>query len=218
MIVKLLSATPEPEKICIAAAKQCYDSGFVGDDYENLCVEENVGLLRKVLNLGHHSVLEHASFTFGIKGISRVTSHQLVRFRIAVFSQQSQRYCKVSDGVHIPEQIMESPFLSEVSEHTVATFKLYDDMVKSGIPKEDARYVLPAMTNTNIVMTMNARELYHACKLRCCNRAQWEIREMFNKIAAILKEKHPLLFSGLGPSCVNGICPEGGMGCGRVQQ
>jgi len=167
--------------------------------------------------MGHLSVLEHASFTFGVDGISRVTSHQLVRHRLASYSQQSQRYVKFSAPEYVvPETIATDEerrgrFVSAME----GLFRLYSDLVKAGVPAEDARFLLPNAACTRIIITMNARELLHFFRLRCCERAQWEIREMATEMLVLAREKAPFIFRDSGPACVTGPCSEGEMTCGR---
>lgn len=214
MRVEIARHTPDPERVVALAARQCYSAGFVMDFAST--PERDATLIRKVLGSVHLSVLEHAVFTFAIEGISRVTSHQLVRNRIASFSQQSQRYAKVGDKVIVPLSV-EGYFANEFMRLTDELFSLYEEMVDFGVPKEDARYILPNAATTNIIMTMNARELLHFFSLRCCERAQWEIREMANEMLRQVKPIAPTIFENAGASCANGTCPEGAMGCGKKQ-
>jgi thymidylate synthase (FAD) len=223
MQVQLLAHTPNPTELIIAAARQCYSPGFIGDTFGNKpMTDKDADFLRGVIKRGHHSVLEHASFTFGISGISRACSHQLVRFRHASFSQQSQRYVKLSwefafDFI-TPPSILEIPMLeAEYGELMNHCKRFYSDAILMGVPAEDARFALPNATETNIVMTMNVRELYHAFALRCCHRAQWEIRELFNRILTLCQEATPILFDAAGPTCIQtGSCPEGKNSCGLI--
>ena len=222
MNVKLLEHTPNPDKTVALAARQCYYPGFVGDvdlvDFKKTDEE----LLNEVISKGHTSVLEHASFTFAINGVSRACSHQLVRFRIASFSQQSQRYVKASQFEYItPESISTSDrtfvnsrgeitSILEMYELTMQTLQhVYNSLIAADIPAEDARFVLPNATETKLVMTMNARELLHFFHLRCCSRAQWEIRNLANVCLELVKPIAPLIFKKAGPSCIKGSCPEG---------
>jgi thymidylate synthase (FAD) len=177
--------------------------------------------LEKIMSLGHHSVLEHVSFTFAIEGISRVTTHQLVRHRIASFSQQSQRY--VSHKEHfisiVPDSIAASGEARLIFDSmSDAVHKAYGQLIELGIPAEDARYILPNATETKIIMTMNARELLHYFALRCCQRAQWEIREMSIEMLQLVKRVAPVIFRTAGPGCVAGSCPEGQFCCGQTTE
>lgn len=219
--VKLLEYTPNPDKTVALAARQCYYPGFVGNDLVGL-KKTDEELLNEVISKGHTSVLEHASFTFAIEGISRACSHQLVRYRIASFSQQSQRYVNANRFEYIiPESISKSDktfkvdsgdvvSISDMYELTMQTIQhVYNTLIAAGVPAEDARYVLPNATETKLVMTMNARELLHFFHLRCCSRAQWEIRNLANLCLVLVKPVAPLIFKKAGPSCIKGSCPEG---------
>lgn len=233
MNVKLLAYTPNPDELCSIAARTCYSADVPSE------IEPNLNLLRKVIQSGHTSVLEHASFTFAIEGISRACSHQLVRHRMASYSQQSQRYVKM-DGFEyvIPKSIEESKriinfrweqdvfenaYMPDDTPVEAVEFIMdsigfaYCDFNYVGIPEEDARYILPNACCTNLVMTMNARSLLNFFAHRCCVRAQWEIRELANEMLKLVKEVAPVIFENAGASCVqNGYCPEGKKGCGKV--
>ena len=213
MHVEIVKHTPDPERVVAMAARQCYSAGFVMDFTST--PEQDADLLRRVIGSGHTSVAEHAVFTFAIRGVSRALSHQLVRFRMASFSQQSQRYASVGDEYIIPESIKEQSFLHTYNHAIKLAYETYEEMIKEGVPKEDARYVLPNACPTNLIMTLNARELLHAFNLRCCQRASWEIRGLFNEILRLVKPIAPTIFENAGASCVNGPCPEGAMGCGK---
>jgi len=215
--VTLLASTPEPEKTVVLAARLCYSPSAIAEleeEVKGLSLEKFLG---RILKMGHLSVLEHASFTFGVDGISRVTSHQLVRHRLASYSQQSQRYVKFSAPEYVvPETIGADAQLSESFTGAMeAVFRLYKDLVDSGVPAEDARFVLPNAACTRIILTMNARELLHFFRLRCCERAQWEIRAMATDMLVLAREKAPFIFRNSGPACVTGPCSEGEMTCGR---
>ena len=178
--------------------------------------EKVEGILRKVVGYGHHSVIEHANFTFAIEGISRACSHQLVRHRLASYSQQSQRYVKFGEMEHAtPDLIKNNERAVRVYEDAMkAAAKAYLEL-KELVPAEDARYVLPNAALTNLVMTMNARELLHFFRLRCCNRAQWEIRRMSALMLQEVKKIAPVIFENAGASCEQGECPEGDLSCGK---
>lgn len=216
MHVEIVRHTPDPEAVVAMAARQCYSEGFVMDGCSTPA--QDAALIRKVLGSGHSSVAEHAVFTFAIKGVSRTLSHQLVRFRVASFSQQSQRYTSVGEDYIVPETVREKSLLRIYSHTIKLAYETYEGMVKAGVPKEDARYVLPNACPTNLIMTMNARELLHAFNLRCCTRAQWEIRELFNEILRLVKPIAPVIFENAGASCTNGPCPEGALGCGKIKE
>ena len=219
MLIQLLTHTPDPEQVVAAAARLCYSDATI-DRLLEKSRDDHAGLLAKILDLGHFSVLEHASFTFGIEGISRACSHQLVRHRIASFSQQSQRYVTVRGerfAAVTPPTIAGRPDLATRYAALLDECQtVYSELVEAGIPAEDARFVLPNAAATKLVMTMNARELHHFFELRCCRRAQWEIRAMAVEMLRACKQAAPLLFANAGPGCVAGACPEGTMTCGET--
>lgn len=201
------------------AARLCYSPSGIGDLREDISRKDVRGLIRKVLSMGHASVLEHVALTYGVEGISRAASHQLVRHRIASYSQQSQRYVSTEFGYVTPRTVAASPSLRrEYGRQMAAASRLYGRMIAAGIPPEDARFVLPNATETKILITMNARELHHFFALRTCRRAQWEIREMALRMLGIARHEAPLLFETAGPGCVRGRCPEGTMTCGKAVQ
>jgi thymidylate synthase (FAD) len=171
------------------------------------------------LSSGHTSTIEHSSFTFAIEGISRACSHQLVRHRIASFSQQSQRYVDLSKKplpYIIPPEIKRKKKLKIVFEKFMKTVeKQYHQLIKIGIKPEDARFILPNACETKIVLTMNARALHNFFQLRCCNRAQWEIRALANEMLKIVKKTAPNIFKNAGANCLaEKICWEGDLSCG----
>jgi thymidylate synthase (FAD) len=218
MLVKLLTHTPDAEQVVAAAARLCYADASI-DELLDQPSEQSDRLLQKILKLGHYSVLEHAAFTFGLEGVSRACSHQLVRHRIASFSQQSQRYVAHDQpfAVVVPASIGDRQELAgKFTEHMQAAHGLYCELLEAGVPAEDARLVLPSAAPTKLVMTMNARELHHFFKLRCCRRAQWEIRDMAREMLRLARQAAPLLFAGAGPGCLNTPCPEGTMTCGSA--
>lgn len=220
MRVTLLSHTPEPEKAVAMAARLCYSPSDVlqlKKKLDNISVEK---LIRKIVKMGHHSVLEHVSFTFGIERISRATSHQLVRHRLASYSQQSQRYVVFKDSINYitPPTVQQNEEAKEIFEKiTDECFKSYQRLIKLGIPVEDARYVLPSASETRIMVTMNARELLHFFALRGCRRAQWEIRALAMEMLSIVKEIAPVIFEKAGPACLIGGCTEGEFYCGDIE-
>ena len=219
MQVKLLRYTPEPEKTVAMSARLCYSPIGAAQLEEKITDEQAAKLVRKLVEMGHFSTLEHVSFTFAIEGVSRVLTHQLVRHRIASYSQQSQRYVKEHDFETImPLSIAARPAEREKFEKLMSEIRnLYTEWTEMGIPAEDARYILPNAAETKIVVTMNVRSLYNFFSLRCCSRAQWEIRALADKMLAEVKEVAPVLFEKAGPSCVtDGICTEGAMTCGRL--
>ncbi|MDU0457437.1 MAG: FAD-dependent thymidylate synthase [Geobacteraceae bacterium] len=219
--VTLIEHTPNPERTVALAARLCYSPSSINDLREKLADSDIESFLEKIMSLGHHSVLEHASFTFGIEGISRVTTHQLVRHRIASFSQQSQRYVSHKEEFTsiMPDTIAANPEARQIFAFMSETVhKAYAQLVEMGIPAEDARYILPNAAETKIIMTMNARELLHFFALRCCQRAQWEIRQMSVEMLRLVKQVAPVIFRDAGPGCVVGPCPEGRFCCGQTQE
>jgi thymidylate synthase (FAD) len=221
MKVALCQHTPDPEMTVALAARLCYSPAAIDELKDKLSSTDIRTFLEKIMLLGHRSVLEHASFTFGIDGISRATSHQLVRHRIASFSQQSQRYVsqKENFAAVIPPTIAGRPeLLARFEAELTALHQVYADMVAAGIPPEDARYILPNATETKILVTMNARELLHFFELRCCERAQWEIRAMALEMLKLVKAVAPIIFRDAGPGCLTGPCPEGSLTCGKAKE
>ena len=197
MKVELIAYTPTAAGVCCDAAAICTasDNGYRS--------------LQHSLASGHESVLEHAVFTFRVEGISRVTLAQLTRHRLASFSVQSQRYVKLEDPeLVIPESIRNSSFFAEAQSSMHYMLNLYQRMVEAGIPAEDARYVTPQAVPTSLIVTMNVRELRHFFSLRCCNRAQWEIRQLADEMLKLCRKAAPTLFENAGPGCVRGGCPE----------
>jgi thymidylate synthase (FAD) len=219
--VSLIKYTSEPEKLIAAAARLCYSPMGAEKILEDFKEGEAEDFLGKLVELGHLSPVEHVSFTFAIEGVSRVLSHQLVRHRIGVsYSQKSQRYVKESQFEYIiPPTIADNPKAKEVFEGKMAQIQeAYNELVKY-VPAEDARYLLPNATETKLVVTYNARSLYHFFQLRCCRRAQWEIRRLADLMLEEVQKVAPNLFKKAGPTCVSqGICFEGKMSCGRAAQ
>ncbi len=219
MKVSLLQHTPEPERTVALAARLCYSPADIDELQEKLTGDQITVFLEKIMSLGHHSVLEHATFTFGIDGISRTTSHQLVRHRIASFSQQSQRYVSHAERFDavIPDTIAARPeLLARFEEQLQSLHSCYRALVEAGVPAEDARYILPNATETKLIVTMNARELRHFFALRCCERAQWEIRRMAVEMLQLVKPVAPTIFRESGPGCLAAHCPEGKFCCGKT--
>jgi len=179
-------------------------------------IDDPERILSKIVGMGHHSVVEHAVFTFSVEGVSRALTHQLVRHRIASFSQQSQRYVPLNDPTYVvPDTIKADPDSLKVYTEMMDTIWDAYRKLSDRVPAEDARYVLPNGCTTNITITMNARELLHFFSLRCCERAQWEIREMADRMLTICTEISPAIFRDAGPPCTRGPCPEGKLSCGR---
>lgn len=288
--VKLLEHTPNPDKVVAKAAKLCYSK--IGIEDMNVSDEEAFKFVNRLASMGHESPIEHVSFTFAIEGVSRSLTHQLVRHRIASFSQQSQRYVKLAQFEYvIPPKIKENAsackvYIDQMQYAQNAYNKIYDELLleaaqKEGIyskymeyaneilfdrykaeslmeaydwekikpfneiksldawwaeydkslPRnerkytstqkaiiEDARYVFPNACETKICVTMNARTLMNFFHHRCCDRAQWEIRELADEMCRLVKEVAPAIFCKAGPNCVSGPCPEGAMSCGKVKE
>jgi len=218
MKVKLIRYTPEPEKLVAIAARLCYSPVGVEELDKQLDDEAARKLIRFVINSGHLSTTEHAYFTFAIEGISRVLSHQLVRHRIASFNQQSQRYVKFKGNYEYitPDSIKQNEKISEKYKNFIADIhKFYEEMLNEGIEAEDARYILPNSSETKMIVTMNARELLHFFTVRCCNRAQKEIRELAITMLKNVKKVAPVIFENAGPNCLRIPCPEGKFTCGK---
>ena len=214
--VALISYTPDPERTIAAAARVSVSPVTITELWERLSPERADSLLSQLLAAGHLSPFEHASFTFAIEGISRVTSHQLVRHRLASYTQQSQRYVSLKKLDYVtPATISARPELENKYHRVVeAAHELYSQMLEAGLPAEDARYVLPGAVETRLVMSMNARELMHACSLRLCLKAQWEIVGLFEMLKAEVLKVAPRLGAELNPKCYRlGYCDES-VSCG----
>lgn len=218
MHVELLYHTPDPERAIATAARLCYAPVGAAELMETMPEERVKSVLATIMSSGHFSTLEHASYTFAIDGVSRALTHQLVRHRIASFNQQSQRYVKFKDGVAVvkPASVTASPETEAVFDEAIeACVTAYRKLLDAGVPAEDARYLLPNAAESKIVVTMNVRELLHFFSLRCCNRAQWEIREMAHRMLELARPTAPFVFADAGAPCVRGACPEGKMTCGN---
>lgn len=244
MNVKLIAHTVMPEKVVASAAKLCYSDTGAMNLMDGLTDEKAESFVEMLSSIGHESPIEHASFTFAIEGVSRSLLAQITRHRLASFSVQSQRYVKLTNFEYItPPEISADETALRLFESTMQTCvesyrklteileeRHYQDFLNQGFSEkqarqkaekkaiEDARFVLPNAGETKMVVTMNARELLHFFKLRCCQRAQWEIR---NLAKAMLKEVYPVspaLFAKAGPSCCSGNCPEGKMSCGNISE
>lgn len=217
--VELLAYTQDPEQNVVAAVRQCYSKVGAGELKEKTNQETKERLIGQVVESGHTSTIEHASFTFGIEGISRACSHQLVRHRMASYSQQSQRYVDLSKeelGYIMPPTIAVDKKQKEKFAKVMEDLEIkYKELIESGVKPEDARYILPNACQTKIVVTMNARSLLNFFQERTCQRAQWEIRALANEMLAKVKLVAPKIFENAGPTCKSqGICWEGGMSCG----
>ena len=218
MDVTLLYHTPEPERAVATAARLCYAPVGGRELMESLTDEKIRKVLTTIMASGHFSTLEHASYTFAVEGVSRALTHQLVRHRLASYNQQSQRYVKFKEEPPIvrPTSVDTNPEAAQAFDEAIeACWQAYDKLVQAGVPAEDARYVLPNACETKIVVTMNIRELMHFFSNRCCNRAQWEIRELAWKMLELVRPTAPFIFRTAGPGCMRGACPEGKMCCGN---
>lgn len=242
--VDLIAHTPEPERVVAAAAKLCYSAVGCEKLMEDLTPEKSAKFLNMLSDLGHASPIEHASFTFAIEGVSRALLAQITRHRIASYSVQSQRYVRLDDFKFVvPPEVESDPeskarFLKAMEEEAAhylsiaeaLTAKHEADFLAQGYPakeahskaekkaNEDARFVLPNACETKMVVTMNARSLNNFFAIRCCNRAQWEIREVAYQMLALVHEVAPTLFQNAGAPCICGNCPEGKMSCGHPDE
>ena len=240
--VTLLNHSPNPELYIAAAARLCYSHSDIPTLLDNLTPEKTEAFLQKLTELGHESPIEHVTFTFGIEGVSRSLLAQITRHRIASFSVQSQRYVMETNMQYVtPPEIAAIPEAAEkyqkamadaeASYHELTAIlkeKHLKEMLASGMSEkaansaaekkaiEDARFVLPNACETKMIVTMNARSLYNFFNLRCCQRAQWEIREVATEMLRLVKAVSPTLFRLSGPRCVAGPCPEGKMTCGKM--
>lgn len=236
MKVKLLAYTPDAEKLVAAAARFCYSPADADTIMDGLTEEKTADFLQMLMEIGHESPVEHATFTFAIEGVSRSLLAQITRHRIASFSVQSQRYVAENHFTYItPPEIANDEganayftwamgcaqsFYCSLRECLAIKYMTAGMAEKDAYKKanEDARFVLPNACETKIMLTMNVRSLYNFFRLRCCNRAQWEIRELAWKMLAICKKEAPVLFRNAGPACIKGPCPEGKMTCGKAAE
>lgn len=233
MKVILITHTPKPEKVIAASAKLCYSNSNIENLLDNLSEETSKEFLNK-LPQAHQSPFEHVTFTFGIEGVSRTFLAQMTRHRIASYSVQSQRYVNLKDTFEyiIPPEIQDDEECLKIFNETIArekwayntiSNKLKEKYITNGMSEiqsekkaiEDARFILPNASETKMIVTMNIRSLYNFFSLRCCNNAQWEIRNVANEMLKICKEISPTLFKNAGASCVRGKCPEGNKSCGK---
>ena len=224
--VILLRHTLSPEETIALSAKLCYSKSTIEDLKEKISQKDQSAFIEKLMGMGHESVLEHVTFSFGVEGVSRVLLAQLTRHRIASFSVQSQRYVSYENGFGfiMPDSI------AALGEEAVQQYQKQMDTIESWYKKkkkklgkgeksnEDARFVLPNACETRLVVTMNVRELRHFFSLRMCNRAQWEIRKMAEEMFRICFNTAPALFMDAGPACIRGKCPEGEKTCGMAAE
>ena len=223
--VRLLEVTQNALPLLYAAFKQCYSAKFAGRIFdENKNAKEQAEFIRRIVESGHQSPLEHVKFSFAIEGVSRALTHQLVRYRIASYSQQSQRYVKKANLDYVlppsieADEVIKAEFIRIMTEIRASYDTILERFKEKGIvgerATEDARFVLPQAAETKIVVTMNCRELLHFFEERCCTRAQWEIRKLANLMLNEVKKKAPTIFKNAGPACkTKGICPENKKDC-----
>ncbi len=231
--VTLLRHTPNPQAAVAMGARLCYSAAGIEDLVQGIEAERQDAFLKKLMEIGHLSPIEHASFTFGIEGVSRSLLAQITRHRIASFSVKSQRYvseagaAKEDDvfGYIIPPRIeaLGPEAVKEFARQMAQIQGWYDGWAKKlgnggQSTNEDARFVLPNAAETKMIVTMNARELLHFFNLRCCNRAQWEIRALAAEMLRLVRAVAPAIFGEAGPACLKGPCPEGKMSCGKMDE
>lgn len=222
--VALLRHTVDMEELVALAAKLCYSKADLDTLQERIARQDQGDFIRRIMDMGHSSVMEHGVFTFGVEGVSRVCLAQLTRHRIASFSVQSQRYNSYAKGFsYIIPPAIEALGGAAVEEYAAqmdtlqSWYQGWQEKLGAGEGgNEDARFVLPNACETKLVMTMNVRELLHFFSLRMCHRAQWEIRAMATQMHRLAMEVAPLLFENAGPGCLRGPCPEGEKTCGRA--
>lgn len=233
MAVKLIRYTDNPEETVAMAAKLCYSPADIDELIAGIEEKDQSRFIERLVSMGHLSPIEHVSFTFAIEGVSRSLLAQITRHRIASYSVKSQRYVKAAskdDGESIFNYII-PPSIEALGEEYVERYNeqmkiiqgWYDEWVdvlggEGEVAYQDARFVLPNAAETKMIVTMNGRELMHFFSLRCCNRAQWEIRELATQMLKQVKEVAPNIFKNAGPPCLRGKCPEGSMTCGKSNQ
>lgn len=241
--VTLLSSTPHALSVIYTAFRQCYHAGTASDMWHDIeegtiSHEKQANFVRNIMSSGHESPIEHVSFTFALSHVSRALTHQLVRHRLASFSQQSQRYVNAVKSTHAltsdypeifefitPPSIARKPEALEKYTACMAEIaKAYADLQEilaentsdASKVNEDARFVLPQAAASNIVVTMNARALINFFNHRCCTRAQWEIRDVANQMLKLCRKVLPEIFENEGAKCEKTkLCPEGKFSCGR---
>ncbi|RLG13861.1 MAG: FAD-dependent thymidylate synthase [Candidatus Nanohalarchaeota archaeon] len=217
MKVDLISYTIDCDKMPGIAAFTSCSKRSPAELRKTKTKEQTDDFIRRVVAYGHHSVIEHSYFSFSIEGISRACSHELVRHRIASFTQQSQRYVKFNElNTVVPPKIEKNKEAKKIFDESIEkSADAYQKLLDLGIAPEDARYCFPNAAKTNFVVTMNARSLMNFFALRCCKRAQWEIHELAYRMLKLVKEKAPVVFENAGASCMQrGYCTEGELGCG----
>ncbi|MBQ2700142.1 MAG: FAD-dependent thymidylate synthase [Clostridia bacterium] len=224
MKVALIRHTLEPQEVCALGARLCYSRATVDTLKEKVESQDQTKFVQSLLDMGHLSVMEHASFTFGVEGVSRVLLAQLTRHRLASFSVQSQRYVSYEKGFGyiVPPKIAalgeaEAAEFARQMDQIHAWYTAWQEKLGKGEgSNEDARFVLPGACETRLMVTMNVRELRHFFSLRMCNRAQWEIRELATRMHRLCMEVAPELFKDAGPACLRGGCDQGEKSCGKM--
>ena len=225
--VAMIRHTLSPEEIVALGARLCYSRATIDDLTQRVSAKDQSDFVQKIMGMGHDSVLEHASFTFGVEGVSRVLLAQLTRHRLASFSVQSQRYVSYEQGFGyiVPPKIaaLGQDAAEEYARQMDQMHQWYcqwqERLGAAGeSSNEDARFVLPGACETRLMMTMNVRELRHFFSLRMCSRAQWEIRALATEMHRLCMEVAPALFADAGPGCLRGACPEGAKSCGRAAE
>lgn len=219
--VNLISYTKDPEKTVVAAIRQCYSPLSGKSLWEKVTEDQKSRLIKQIISSGHTSTIEHASFTFSIEGVSRALTHQLVRHRIASYSQKSQRYVKESEFEYIlPSTISKDSEAKKIYENELINIQdSYKKLLELGIPAEDARMLLPNGCETKIIVSMNSRGLFNFFEERLCNRAQWEIRQMAGMMLKECKKIAPIIFKYAGPTCqTQKICWQGKLNCGKPEK
>lgn len=220
--VALIRHTLSPEEVVALGARLCYSKATIDSLTQRVEKADQTAFVQKIMGMGHDSVLEHATFTFGVEGVSRVLLAQLTRHRLASFSVQSQRYVSYEKGFGY----IVPPRIEALGADAVAEFEQQMDTIHQWYTSwqerlgtgeggnEDARFVLPGACETRMLVTMNVRELRHFFSLRMCSRAQWEIRALAEEMHKLCMEVAPALFADAGPGCLRGACPEGEKSCG----
>ena len=226
MKVALVRHTLSPEETIALGARLCYSRATVDTLMERVSQQDQEAFVHRLMDMGHESVFEHASFTFAMEGVSRTLLAQITRHRLASFSVQSQRYVSYEKGFGyiIPPKI-EALGEEAVAEYEAQMLQMHEWYIawqerlgRGEGGNEDARFVLPGACETRMLVTMNARELRHFFSLRMCSRAQWEIRELATRMHRLVMEVAPVLFADAGPGCLRGRCPEGEKSCGKAQE
>jgi len=228
MRIKLVSYTQDPERICAAAALTSTNKSTFEERLKSFEGEEGLekarALVKRIVSCGHETIIEHASFTFSVEDVSRALTHELVRHRIASYTHQSQRYVAFDEvnplssfkrSEKIDKDAEAKKRFDEALEKSADTYK---KLLEKGIPAEDARLILPNAMLSNITVTMNARALKNFFRLRCCNRALWELHDLADEMLKQAKEVAPAIFHDSGPACVRGPCTEGKMSCGKMEE